>query len=216
MMEQFVKAVDYCICCCYRCKKRKIENSFFKSLLVLLIRDIFNLVLHSAEYGLLYVNIEFNLKHNNEESMFIFVTRCTVLAFLMLYAVMMLFILIHAEIIAEKIRKREKQENRKLLLTYFLVLKVLSFIVGISIFIHCAAINNSFGSAEAVLPFLNKISSVQGTEQWIVWSLSLVSVADIVLDFTEISIESYACNGLRKSVPQNQGKKMNLFLPSHF
>lgn len=95
------------------------------------------------------------------------------------------------------------RKTKKLLLLYFLVLKIASLIVGISIFIHCAAINDSFGFAESVLPFLNKISSVQGAEQWIVWSLSLVSVADVVLDLTELSIELRAYKGLKNSVAQS-------------
>lgn len=97
-------------CCCI---DNNTENSFFKSLLVLLIRDSFSLGVYSAEYGLLYVDIEFYLKNNNGGSMFIFITRWFILVSLTLYAFLMLFIFIYAKTNADKIKKDDKQKNKK-------------------------------------------------------------------------------------------------------
>lgn len=162
------------------------KQSFRKPFIILFIRNIINWVFDVTEFVLLYASTEFSLTKNN--SMFIFGTRWFTFICLIIYAVMILSILFLLYF-AKDDESDSKEKNNNHEIHYFLLLKSASFIVDVSIFIHCAAINNSFESVVSVLPFLNKISSVQGTEQWVVWSLSLVSVIDVVLDAVEVFIE---------------------------
>lgn len=160
------------------------KQSFRKPFIILFIRNIINFVFDVTEFVLLYASTEFSLTKNN--SMFIFGTRWFKFICLIIYPVMIFSILFFLYFATDD---DSKEKNNNHYIRYFLLLKSASFIVDVSIFIHCAAINNSFESVVSVLPFLNKISSVQGTEQWVVWSLSLVSVIDVVLDAVEVFIE---------------------------